>query len=84
MRSARGKLGGKGWITMRAGSTPAPALRPDGQIIKEDKDVTDKQKAFWNGQASVLNIEMEHYLLGTEFVIEDGRITQVIERREEG
>ena len=37
---------------------------------------------YWNECVTVIGIEIDHDLLGTEFVIEDGKITEVIEKNE--
>lgn len=37
---------------------------------------------YWNEAVTVIGIEIYHDLFGTEFVIEDGKITEVIEKNE--
>ena len=44
--------------------------------------MTSKSMKYWNEAVTILGIELEHDLLGTEFVIEGGRITEVIEKDE--
>lgn len=44
--------------------------------------MTSKRMKYWNEAVTILGIELEHDLLGTEFVIEDGMIKEVIERDE--
>lgn len=44
--------------------------------------MTSKRMKYWNEAVTILGIELEHDLLGTEFVIEDGRITEVMEKNE--
>ena len=44
--------------------------------------MTTRHMKYWNESVTILGIELAHDLLGTEFVIEDGMIKEVIEKDE--